>query len=247
MITAIIVDDEFKSREILSGMVKEFCNEIGVVDSLGTVSEAVAAIHKNKPDLVFLDIDMNDETGFDLLERTADIKFSVIFTTAYEQYALKAIKYSAADYLLKPINVEELKNAVVKIKRDRENNPSQLVNDLIKKLQSFTLDNQQISISSSTGLTFIKTLEIVWLEAEGAYTKFHMQNNQVVLSSKRIKEYEKILPNSIFFRVHNSSVINLNEIVKYVRGAGGYVIMSDGSSIIVSRQRKVEFLKKIGA
>lgn len=247
MLTALLVDDEYKSRATLGSLLAEYCPEVKITGAAGSIDEAVALILKEKPDVVFLDIEMNSETGFDLLEKTAHINFFVIFTTAYEQYALKAIKYSAADYLLKPIDIRELKMAVEKVKKAKASDQVIQVNELLKKLKETRSEKQQISISTATGLIFIKTTEIIWLEAEGAYTRFHLINQQIILSSKNIKEYEQMLPEDHFFRVHHSAIINTGEIVKYVRGAGGHVVMSDGSTVNVSRQRKEEFLQRINS
>ncbi len=246
MIRALIVDDEAKSRKVLGNLLKQFCPEVAVLAMAETITDAITLAEKYQPDVVFLDVNLNAETGFDLLEKIANPTFSVIFTTAHEEHAFKAFRFSAVDYLLKPIHHEELIKAVEKIKIAKRNNTSGIAEELLKRLKETKNEKPQISISASDGLIFIKTSEIIWLEASGAYTKFHLLNKKEVLSSKNIKDYETKLTEDMFFRIHNSAIININEITKYVRGSGGYVVMSDGNMVNISRQRKEAFLSKIG-
>jgi two-component system, LytTR family, response regulator len=246
-IKALIVDDELLNRKTLDNMIRQFCPDIKVVKSVDNVEDALNSIITDKPDVVFLDIEMNSETGFDLLERAKDHRFSVIFTTAHEQYAIRAFRENAIDYLLKPISHQELAEAVEKVKKQINSNQISLAEELLRKLSETKNEKQQISVSTNNSLLFIKTANIIWLEADGAYTRFHLINQEGIVSSKNISYYEGILDDSIFFRVHHSAIINLNEITKYVRGAGGYVIMSDRKTVNISRQRKEAFLLKTGA
>jgi two-component system LytT family response regulator len=238
---ALILDDEKKGREYLRHLLAEHCPEIETVLMCETIDQAVEGISKNNPDLVFLDIELNKSSGFDLL-RLVPVTFEVIFTTAFESYALKAIKFSALDYLLKPIDPDELKAAVKKAseKRNDPNGKERFVNFHYNATSS--PKTKRLALPTQDGLIFINFSEIIRCEANGAYTYFHLKGQDKILVSKNIKEYEELLGDSGFFRVHNSSIVNLEEIKKYVKGDGGYVIMSDDASVDVSKRRKEAFL-----
>jgi two-component system LytT family response regulator len=244
MLNAVIIEDEKKSREVLRKLIHDYCPDVHISGMAESVSEGIELIRNEKPDLVFLDIEMQSGSGFDLLEKIGKVNFDVIFTTAYEQYALKAIKFSALDYLLKPIDIGELKAAVEKIilRNDRQNENekvSQLIRNFNHKLQP------KITLSTSDGLVFILVEDIIRCEAQGAYTVFYFKNRKSIMVSKNLKEFQILLEDYQFFRIHNSHLINLNEIEKYKKADGGSVLMSDGSTISISESRRQEFLNLI--
>lgn len=241
IIKCIIVDDELRARNGLKKLIENYCEDAVVVDMADSVANARIAIAEHAPDLVFLDIDMPGGDGFDLLEQLDDIPFEVIFATAYDQFALKAIKFSALDYLLKPIDLEELIAAVNKVHKkkgtapDKERYQSLKANIAQKNLE-------RIALPAADGLTFVNIKDIIRLQSDGSYTIFHTTGNKNIMVTKSLGEYEEILEENGFFRTHHSHIININRVEKYVRGRGGYVVMDDGSSVDVSARRKDEFL-----
>lgn len=249
MIKSIIVDDEKKARTILSGLLKAHCPEIEVIGEADSVISAEKLIREKNPDLVFLDIEMPFGNGFDLLEKTRDLTYDVIFTTAYNHYAIKAIRISALDYLLKPIDPDELVAAVkrfVEVKRN-ENILQNQINYLLQEIKSGNTKNniKKIAIPSIDGISFIEIDDIIRCEADANYTRIFTVNGQPILVSKTLKDYEDLLEEYGFVRVHHHNLINMNHVQKYIKGEGGYVIMTDGSSVEVSRRKKSEFLEKL--
>ena len=243
MLKAIIVDDEEKNREGLARMIDQFCHDVAVVGKAESASAAKKAIQEHQPDLVFLDIEMPGGNGFSLLEEMPNPNFQVIFTTAHADYAIKAIKFAALDYLLKPININELKTAVEKAIINM--NAAQDGSLLKKKIEVLKdnrknegFDFEKIALPTSDGIDFYEIREILRCEADRAYCKFHMLNGQKVVVSKPLKEFEDLLEECNIFRVHKSNMINLNQIKKYVKGKGGYLILSDDSHVDVSVRRK---------
>lgn len=240
----IIVEDEKNSREGLKNLLSEFCPTTEVIGMASNVDEGLKLIKELEPDLLLLDIEMQSATGFDLLEKVADIRFDVIFTTAYEQYAIKAIKFSAMDYLLKPIDIKELIQAVERVQNKRSNGASnQQVKYLLENLQAAPSKINKITLSTSDGMVFLPVSEIIRCEAQGAYTQFNLKNGKKILVSKNLKEYELLLHDYKFLRVHNSHLINLEEVGRYVKADGGYAVMNDGTHIPISNTRKDEFLE----
>jgi two-component system LytT family response regulator len=246
MTKGIIVDDELKSRESLKKMLETFCEDVEVAALCQNVDEGLEAIAKHQPDVVFLDIQMQRETGFDLLTRLPEIDFEVIFTTAHSEYAIKAIKFSAIDYLLKPIDVEELRAAILKVKNKQNGNITERLEHLLKNIKSGTSENFKLALPTAEGLTFIKTSEILYCKASGNYTEIFMHDGKKYLVSRQLKEYDDLLSDHDFFRIHHSFLININYIKNYVRGEGGYVVMNDNASLDVSRRKKDAFLERIG-
>lgn len=244
MIQAVIIDDEAKSRETLSKMLTKYCPNAHVAGVADSVESGFDLIQKATPDLVFLDVEMPPYTGFDLLKQFDKIPFEVIFTTAFDKYALNAIKFCALDYLLKPIDIEELILAVDKM---RQRNSSQNIDErlvhLLKNVQSKS--NNKIAIPTQEGLEFINSNEIVHCEAQGSYTLLVLQDNNQILSSRTLKEFEGLLAAQGFYRIHHTHLINLDYIQKYHKGNGGYVVMQGGASISVSRRKKDDFLKTL--
>ncbi|HTJ49608.1 MAG TPA: LytTR family DNA-binding domain-containing protein [Cyclobacteriaceae bacterium] len=247
MVKCVIVDDELKSRESLKILLQDFCDNVEVCALCQNVAEAIEAIAEYKPDVVFLDIQMQRETGFDLLAKIKNIDFEVIFTTAYSEYAIKAFKFSAIDYLLKPIDIEELKKAVDKVEKKLNINISGRLEQLLQNLRPSAPQHFKLALPTSDGLIFVKVDTIVYCEANSNYTTIFTDDGKKHVVSRTLKEYEDMLEDHNFFRIHNSHIINLGSIKKYVRGDGGYVIMNNDVSLDVSKRRKEAFLSKLGA
>lgn len=240
MIKTLIVDDEGKSRNTLATMLSRYCSGITVAAAAANMHDGLEAIAAEAPELVFLDVSMPGGSGFDLLEQLSFIPFEIIFTTAYNEYALQAIKASAVDYLLKPLNIQELQQAVQKATvRITEKRQLQQAQRLLRQDERKITD--RIAIPVGNGLQFVPLQQIVRLSAKGSYTEIYMAGTHI-LSSKPLKDYEDILPPGSFFRAHHSHIINLAYISHYHRGDGGYVTMQDGSVIDISRRKKKEFL-----
>jgi two-component system LytT family response regulator len=208
-------------------------------------SAALIAIKELQPQLLFLDIEMPQMNGFELLEKIKDIQFELIFTTSYDQYAIKAIRFSALDYLLKPIDREDLQKAVLKVIQRVQYPLPQQIEILLQRLQNPGQALNKIAIPTMEGLQMITIDTIVSCSSDSNYTNLALKNGQKVTASRTLKEIEGLLEDHSFLRVHHSNLVNLNEISKYVRGEGGYLIMSDGSAIDVSRSRKEMLLKKL--
>ncbi len=247
MIRGLVVDDENKSRENLKILLNEFCEDVEVIGLASTIKEATDIINTLKPDVVFLDIQMHKETGFDLLEQFDKINFEVIFTTAHSEFALKAIKFSAVDYLLKPIDINELQWAIEKVKNKIKNKSFSKANIdlLLQNLKPHTEQKYKLALPTSNGLVFVKLKDIIYCEADSNYTNIYTQDGKKHIVSKTLKEYDELLHEHNFFRIHKSYLINVNEIKEYIRGEGGYVIMNNSISLDVSKRRKDEFLKLI--
>ncbi|MEO5888599.1 MAG: LytTR family DNA-binding domain-containing protein [Ferruginibacter sp.] len=245
MIRTIIIEDEPVSRETLTIMLKRYAADIEIVDTCSNPTDGIESIAKHQPDLVFLDIQMPKMNGFDMLKKIDPINFKVIFTTAFDQYAINAIRVSALDYLLKPVDDEDLAIAIQKCKLSlQENKPQLQVTNLLNNLGKNPLD-KTLALSFSDGITFVKISDILRVEANGRYAKFYLLNKETHLVSKTLGDFEEILSANEFFRIHDSSIINLNHIKKYIRGDGGSVILSDNTELQVARRRKDDFLKFI--
>jgi two-component system, LytTR family, response regulator len=246
MINAIIVDDEPKNIRILRGLLEEGCPDIVITGDAMSAEAAIPLITELQPDLVFMDIEMPYGNAFDLLDKIMPVNFEIIFITAFDEYTLKAFKYSALDYLLKPVSLDELKAAVQKAKeRIRVKNINlQLQNLLFNVRKPATV--QKIAIPCNESLIFVQLTDIIRLEAKGSYTQVFTAGDQKYLSSRMIKDYEEMLPEDIFFRIHNSHIINLNFVKKYLKGRGGVIEMSDAVQIEVATRRKDEFLARFG-
>jgi len=246
MIRAVIVEDEKHSRETLNNLLTEFCTDIEVVGMAGSVAEAVETISVTKPDLVFLDIELQTGTGFDVLEQLKNQYFEIIFTTAFEHYAIKAIKISSIDYLLKPIDIEELETAIqkVRIKKD-ESTYRQQLEILLNTVNRQPQENKKICLPTAQGLEFIKVNDIIYCEANGSYTNIYLKNQHKLMMSKHLKEYENLLTDYDFMRVHNSFLINLNEVKSFVKTEGGYILMNNNAQISISLKKREDFMEKM--
>jgi two-component system LytT family response regulator len=247
MIKAIIVDDELGARESLSKMIEKNCKQLEIVAKADSAQAAFEAITTKQPHLVFLDIEMPNGNAFDLLEKFKEINFNIIFTTAYDHYAIKAIKFSAVDYILKPIDPEELVEAVKRFEKKQQGEPSVLDKQFKTLLSNVRPENKlkKVGIPDGDGLIFINLSDIIRCESDGNYTFFILTSGKKIIASRTLGEYEQMFTEDNFFRVHRSHLINLQHVKKYIKGEGGYVIMSDDSQVEVSRRNKNEFLEKL--
>jgi two-component system LytT family response regulator len=245
MINAIIVDDEPYCCEALAILLERYCPQVEIRGSYHSGSDALGAIRDLRPQLLFLDIEMPRMNGFELLEKIKDLTFELIFTTSYDQYAIKAIRFSALDYLLKPIDREELVRSVQKVEQRLQSPLPQQIDLLFQKLQSPAQLFSKIAIPTMEGLQMVAVDSIVHCTSDSNYTILTLKDQQRVIASRTLKEIEELLEDYSFARVHHSNVVNLNEVCKYIKGEGGYLVMSDGSSVNVSRSRKEGLLKKL--
>lgn len=244
MIRCIIVDDEQKSRESLKILLEDFCENVTICALCQNVTEGLQAIAQHQPDVVFLDIQMQRETGFDLLTQLNSINFEVIFTTAHSEYAIKAFKFSAIDYLLKPIDIEDLQNAVAKVENKQNQNISGRLEHLIQNLRTNTPENYKLALPTTEGLIFVQLNSILYCEASSNYTIIYTPTNKYIVS-RTLKQYEDLLTEHNFFRIHNSYLINLNAVKKYIRGEGGSVVLENDITLDVSKRKKEAFLSRI--
>ncbi len=246
MMKAIIVDDEERSRKNITALLTDFCAGVEVLDAVKSVEEAMHAIKKYRPDVVFLDIQMQRETGFDLLNKIDKIDFEVIFTTAHAEYAINAIRFSAIDYLLKPIDIEELKQAVSRVEKKRKvSNIQEQFETLLYNFKSSDAGNYRLAIPFSEGMVFVNMKDILYCEAQSNYTQLYMKDGKSYLVSKTLKDYESLLIQHGFFRVHHSFLVNIKEIKQYIKGDGGYIVMNNNVQIGISQRKKDAFLKMI--
>lgn len=244
MLKAIIIDDEERARNALQALLTAYCPEVQLVALSSNVPDGVLAINKHKPDLVFLDIEMPDYNGFELLGFFRDVDFEIIFVTAYSEYAVKAFEVSAIDYLLKPVEADLLKAAVKKAADKRKTLNMQQRLDLLR--DNFSGENmRRIALPMSDGLLFIEISDIVMLEADGAYTHVSLRDGSTILVSKKLKFFEDILERRpMFFRPHRSHIVNINFIRKYIRGEN-LLLMDNKAQITISRDRKTEFEQQL--
>jgi len=244
MLRAIIVDDEQSSRETLKLMLERYCPNVDVISMSDSYETALKDIKMFKPDVVFLDIQMPDGNGFKLLEQFEDVDFFVIFTTAYEEYALKAFKYNAIDYLLKPIISKDLIDAVEKVSKNLSSNDFnvQSIKSILNELKQ-QKKSKKIVLSTAEGMHIVDTENIMRCESDDYYTKFFFVDGSTILISKTLKEHEELLSDSDFFRPHKSHLVNLKYVKSYVKTDGGSIIMNDGKEIPVSRRKREKILE----
>ena len=244
MIKAILIDDEVHCLVTLSVLLKEYCPGVQIVEQCRSAADGLKAIEKAKPDLVFLDIEMPGMNGFDMLEQFSDISFAIIFTTSYDQYAIKAIRFSALDYLLKPVDPNELKNAVKKVQEHQHLPMAEQFQMLLKQIHNKEHHFNKIAVPTTEGFELVPADQVIRCEADDNYTHLFLKNKNKITACRTLKEIEEQLHDfSSFMRGHHSYIVNLNEVIKYVRGEGGYLVMSDGSTVNVSRSRKDALLK----
>lgn len=242
MLSTIIIDDENKGRETLKQLLVLLKANVNIIAEASSVTEAVTCINQHKPELVFLDIQMGDGTGFDVLEHITYKNFQLIFITAHEEYALKAFRYSAIDYITKPIDPDVLDAALQKVyKLNKQFNLDQKLEALFQNKQKLN----KLALPSTVGIQLVKTQDIIRCEASNNYTLFYLSDAKKIMVTKTLKEYEELLADEGFFRVHQSHLINLEFVTGYLKHDGGYVQMTDGSQIELSRRKKDAFLTLI--
>lgn len=243
MLRVIIIDDEKKGRQVLELMLKKYCENVEITAVADSAEAGRKAIRQYKPDLVFLDVEMPAENGFDLLQSFEKIDFNVVFVTAHDHYAVKAIKISALDYLLKPINLEELKQAVGKAEKSRKQSQPE---DQYKLLfQSLKTSQSKIGVPTRQGLVFVEVNEIIRCEAQSNYTTIYLSGGEKHIAAKTLKEFEQSLADFDFIRVHQSHLVNAHHIKQYIKGDGGFLILSDKTEVEVSRRHKEILLEKM--
>lgn len=244
MINAIIIEDEPQAISALKLELELNCPEVLVIDTAKSVKESIVKINKLKPDLIFLDIQLSDGLGLDVLQHFSEINFKIIITTAYSEYALQAIKFSALDYLLKPINTKELQIAIAKISQENKLNLNKKINTFIQN-QNNLISNKKIVLQTSEGIFVHEISTILKCNSEGNYTQIYFTNDKRILISKTLKELEELLVPFNFERIHHSYLINLNHLKSYLNKDGGYVVMSDNSTLPVSQRKKTALIKRL--
>lgn len=233
-IPTIVVEDEKRSLDVISGLIRQFTTDIELVGTAGYVDNGVRLISDKMPQLVFMDIQLADGTGFDVLKKVGDRNFELIFVTAHDQYALEALRASAVDYLLKPIGIPEFEEAISKAKaRIYEK----------KRRESPGLPDRKIGIATQDGYEFIDHRDIIWCTSEGSYTHFYLAGTTKLVSSRNLGYYERQLGAENFYRIHNSTIINLRFIKSYLKGKHSYIVLTDGTRLEISQRRKTEFLE----
>jgi two-component system, LytTR family, response regulator len=245
ILRTIVVDDEKPSREVLCNYIKEYCPDLEVITTASSVKTAYKAIRKYSPDVVFLDIEMADGKGFDLLNMFGRIDFKIIFVTAYSEYAVKAFRFNAIDYLLKPVRIDELKEAVEKLKSARESNPG-IVNlaSLISNFRNGSSPMPTLVIPHLKGFEVLKIAEIIMCQADGYCTNFYLTGNRKVISSKNLKYFDEMLEDHNIIRVHHSFIVNLNHVSGYTRQ--GEINLTEGLKASLGDSYKNDFMRRFG-
>ena len=240
----IIIDDELSAREALRSLLNNFIQGVEIIAEADGVETGLAAIQQLRPDVVFLDINMPSGTGFDLLEKLEGIDFALVFVTAYDQYAIKAIKFSALDYLLKPVDLQELRKTMERIRNlDDIKTPAQLVNHY----RTNQKERETLVLPTADGFDIVRIGDLIHCVGDRNYTTFILKDGNRIIVSRTLKEYEMLLSDSGFMRIYQSHLINLKWVKKYLRGRGGYVIMADGTQLPVSRDKKEVLIAKLKA
>ncbi len=247
MINAIIIDDEQHCADRLSTLLTTHCSQsIYLAGSFQTLETGIRGIRKLQPDVIFLDVMLGEQTGFDLLEQLGDVSCAVIFTTSYDKYAVQAFRFSAIDYLLKPVDPDDLNEAVEKLQEKiSKEELSEKFDVLFHNLKAMQGASRKISIPTSNGLTFLQISDIIRCQSDVNYTVIYLKNKRKITVARTLKEFEELLTDYNFYRVHNSHLINLAYIKSYHKGKGGSVQMTDQSEIEVATRRKEDFLKKM--
>ncbi|MEZ2444586.1 LytR/AlgR family response regulator transcription factor [Chitinophaga sp. RCC_12] len=243
MLSAIIIDDEQKGRLALREKLRDYCPEVRLLGEAADGAEGLKLIQEQKPEIVFLDIEMPRMSGFEMLHMLPQKDFHLIFTTAYDQYAIKAIRYAAFDYLLKPVDIEELKSAIGRVREQWQEHTEEKLQVLQQNLDTGARQGK-IAIPTIEGLLFFNIADIICLEAKSNYTAISFSNHPALVASRTLKDFEELLPTDLFFRTHHSHIINLQYIKRYIRGEGGQIELENGAYVTVSRRKKEELLKK---
>lgn len=246
MLRSIIIDDEPQNAAILKSDLNTNCPSVEVVNICHSAKEGIIAIKKEKPDLVFLDIEMPWMNGFEMLEMLDKITFNIIFTTAHDQFAAKAFRISAVDYLLKPIDPADLKEAVKKAQqRIEQQQDNANIENLLRNIKQPS-SQQKIALPYREGFEFIEVIHIIYCQAEGAYTKVFLDNGKFILVSRTLGDIEELLPDDLFQRIHHSCVVNLNYVTHFVRADGGYIKLRTGEELAVSKSKKDAVMERLG-
>lgn len=241
----LIIDDEQDAVSFIHSIIKEYCPVLEVTGTANDVVEGIELVREKHPDLVLLDVEMPHGSGFDLLAQFPDKTFDVVFITAFNHYAIKAIKFSAVDYILKPININEFIVAMEKVAEKRASElPNRNFETLLENLGSSA--PAKLAIPTSDGMEYLNTKDIIRIEADRSYSWFHLTGKRKILVSKNLKEYQDLLNDRNFFRSHNSHLVNLEHVKKYIRTDGGYIEMIDGAQIPISRTKRDLFLDHMG-
>ncbi|MEO7265559.1 MAG: LytTR family DNA-binding domain-containing protein [Ferruginibacter sp.] len=240
-INTVLVDDEINSLQSLEQKLQECCPDIHIMAALQKPEEAIDFIKKHPPELLFLDIEMPRMNGFKMLDYLSDYSFEIIFTTAYNHYAVDAIRISAFDYLVKPIVIKDLQNAVARFSSHKKTHTSQKLDILKQRLSNGKSQDDKIGIASNEVIEFLQIKDIIRVESLSNYSKIFLMNGATVLVSKSLKDFDEMLTSYGFFRLHNSHLINMSYIKKYIKSDGGQVVMQNGDLIDVSRRKKDEF------
>ena len=242
MSKAIIIEDELAAQQLLSNILSDNCPQVNVVDKCISLSESLTSLSTNNPDILFLDIELEDCTAFDILNAVEHRDFKIIFTTAYDEYALEAFKFEAVDYLLKPYSSKDVINAIEKV--EKRNYNQEVINRLLNKLDQKS-ERNKIALSNSDGLVMVDVDNIMHIEADRSYCYVYEAGQNKMMISKPMIEIEKMLPQGLFFRSHASHIINVNHLRRYSYEDGGIAILNDGTQVPVSRRKKQEFLEFI--
>jgi two-component system, LytTR family, response regulator len=244
MVRAILVDDEENALNALKQKILQHCDAVEILAACHLPEEAIEKINELQPDILFLDIEMPGMNGFSLLQKLTHKNVEVVFVTAYDHYAIKAIRYSALDYLVKPVDTDDLKSAVDRaVQKANSTLPNERLELLLDHLEKPQKNLSRIAIPIHDGIQFIKVNDIIYLEAHANYTHVFATANMKYIVSRTIRDLEEILPPEIFVRIHNSHIININYLEKYIRGEGGQVVLSNGIVLDVAKRKKAEFLK----
>ena len=242
----VVVDDEQKIREGITDIIRNYCPDVESVFEASDVSSALRIIDEVEPDVLILDISLGDETSFDLLEQLNHAEFKIIFVTAYEEHALKAIKISALDYLVKPLNPKELIQAVNNASKQLESDQTELkLNALLTNIKNISEGVKKIILKTSESIFMVNIRDIIRCESDDCYTKFHLIDSRKIMVSKTLKEYEELLSEYGFFRSHQSHMVNLYFMDRFDKKSGGTIFMKDNSKVLVSSRKRNFLLKEI--
>jgi two-component system LytT family response regulator len=242
MLSTILIDDQEICTEMLKDMLEKDTSDVEVKAVCHSGKEGIKAIKKHDPDLIILDVEMPGMSGFDMLREIKEPGFEVIFTTAFDKYSIEAIRFSALDYLLKPVTPHELKSAIDKVENKHNKNINRQFKTLFKNLHETKRQVNQVALPALEGLIFVNVVDIIHCESDSNYTTLFLKSGEKMMVTKTLKDIEGLLEGNNFFRIHHSHLINMIHIKKYVRGNAGYVVMSDGADINVARNRKEDFL-----
>lgn len=246
MITAVIIDDESKARESLKKTITSYCPEVNILAMGNNVADAVTLINEYSPDIVFLDIEMPNGNGFTLFDKIKNPQFTTIFTTAYEEYAIKAFRIAALDYLTKPIDFRQLQESIARYKNKQKIELKEhRLELLIENMSNRPSEFNKIALPDNEGYTMVRTSDIIYCQADSSYTIVHLLNGKKIITSKLLKQIEELLPSETFYRIHKSYIVNLNLIKQYIKIDGNQVVLENDVRLDVSDRNKKDFLDKL--